>query len=84
MLDYMGGSVGLSGDSPIGEQLFNTGEREGGDRNIWSMNSRKYNPPLCLRKSTTLLKPVNIFNPPPNSYIKYTQIQLFFIKTAFL
>ncbi len=30
MLDYMEGSVGLPGDSPIRQQLFNTGWEGGG------------------------------------------------------
>ncbi len=35
ILDYMEGSVGLPGDSPIRERLFNTGWRGGGVRKIW-------------------------------------------------
>ncbi len=54
MLDYMERSVGLPGDSPIREQLFNTGPGGGGGvRKIWSMTQRKLHlPPLvCMKRS---------------------------------
>ncbi len=51
MLDYMQGSVGLPGDSPIRERLFNTGW-VGGVRNVWSMIQRKLQPPFVRMKKS--------------------------------
>ncbi len=82
MLDYMEGSVGLPGDSPIREKLFNTCWRGGGG---WCQKHLANDPEtIHIKKSTPLLGHVEILNPSPSSYFIYTQIHFFFIKTAFL
>ncbi len=49
MLDYIEGSAGLPGDSPIRELLFDTSCWGGGSVGyIWPITQRKLQPPLSV------------------------------------
>ncbi len=65
------------------EQLFNTGR--GGLENSASDLNKIYNPSVAYaEKDPTPLKHIKDIPPSPSSYFIYTQIQMFFLKTALL